>query len=70
MTNMTTERIIVAAERRRRVPYSDAHIWRLEQAGRFPQRVKLGPGRVGWVEREVAEWIEARMSEREGASDE
>lgn len=49
-----------------RVPYSAAHLARLETAGLFPQRVKLGPCRVGWVEAEVNEWIAARLDARKG----
>lgn len=58
-------RIIGSAERRRLVPYSDVHIWRLEQAGLFPQRIKLGERRVGWDLNEVLEWIDLRKSRRE-----
>ena len=35
-------------------------IWRLEKAGKFPRRVNLTDSRVGWVEAEIDEWIEAR----------
>ncbi len=35
-------------------------IWRLEQAGKFPRRRQLTPGRVGWLESEVLEWMESR----------
>ena len=58
------DRIISAGERRRLVPYSDMHIWRLEQDGRFPKRVRLGANRVGWSLLEVQAWIKARKSER------
>ena len=64
---MVHDRIIVAQERRELVPYSDMHIWRMEQAGTFPKRVKLGPHRVGWSLHEVLEWIEDRKAEREAA---
>jgi prophage regulatory protein len=52
------------------VPYSLMHIWRLEKAGRFPARIHLGPGRVGWSLCEVSEWIEARKAERTAANSE
>ena len=35
-------------------------LWRLERSGRFPKRVRLGPNSVGWVERGVSGWIDAR----------
>ena len=34
-------------------------IWRKEKAGEFPVRRQLGSRRVGWLTREVDEWIEA-----------
>lgn len=61
------DRIILASERRQLVPFSDMHIWRMEKAGAFPKRIKLGPHRVGWSLHEVLEWIEDRKNEREAA---
>ena len=46
-------RLVSKTELRRLVLYSPQHIQRLEDAGRFPKRVRLGNGprsRVGWVE--------------------
>ncbi len=64
METHENDRIIRAPERRRLVPYSDMHIWRLEQAGVFPKRIKLGPNSVGWSLHEIVEWIDARKAER------
>ena len=47
------------------VLYSPQHIARLEKAGLFPKRVQLGSNRVGWVEREVLDWLELRLARRE-----
>ena len=47
------------------VLYSFAHIARLEAAGKFPKRVRLGQGRVAWVKQEVLDWIQARIDERD-----
>jgi len=47
-----------------RVPYSEAHIWRLEREGKFPRRVRLGANRVVWVEAEVDEWLNSKLEER------
>lgn len=49
---------------REKVLYSPAHIARLEAAGKFPKRVQLGPGRVGWVEEEIEEWMRELISKR------
>lgn len=46
------------------VLYSPQHIARLEKAGQFPKRVKLGQNRVGWIEAEVLEWLQARIDAR------
>ena len=35
-------------------------IWRLENKGKFPQRIKISTKRVGWLEHEVIKWIEKR----------
>ena len=58
-------RILSLPEVRRRTLYSRAHLYRLEAAGRFPKRVKLGERRVGWVEAEIGDWIQARLDERD-----
>jgi len=46
------------------VPYSLSHIWRLEQQGLFPKRVRLGANRVGWVEAEIEAWLSSKLGER------
>ncbi len=37
-------------------------IYRLERAGVFPARRKLGENSVGWIDEEIASWIESRPS--------
>ena len=58
-------RILSKRQVRELVLYSPAHIARLEAAGTFPTRVRLGQNRVGWVEQEVFDWIQIRISQRE-----
>lgn len=43
--------------------------WWLEQAVRFPRRMRLGSNRIGWFYHELPEWITARKLERESRSD-
>lgn len=50
------------------VPYSVQHIARLERAGRFPKRIKLGQCRVAWLAEEVEAWIEERVANRNTTS--
>jgi prophage regulatory protein len=42
------------------IPYCFAHIARLEKAGQFPKRVRLGLCRVAWFADEIEEWIASR----------
>ena len=42
------------------IPYCFAHIARLEAAGQFPKRVRLGACRVAWFAEEIQEWIDTR----------
>jgi len=46
------------------IPYSPQHIARLEAAGKFPKRIRVGECRVAWLQNEVEEWIEKRIAER------
>ncbi|MBT3702105.1 MAG: AlpA family phage regulatory protein [Alphaproteobacteria bacterium] len=64
MNTSTSDKIITAPERRELVPFSDMHIWRMEKAGAFPKRIKLGPNRIGWSFNEINDWIASRKSER------
>lgn len=58
-------RLLSKRDVREKVLYSLAHIARLEAAGLFPKRVPLGPGRVGYVETEVEDWIKNRIALRD-----
>ncbi len=61
----TVMRILSKRQLKELVLYSPQHIARLEKAGKFPKRVQLGPNRVGWVEEEVLDWLQARLECRE-----
>ena len=43
---------------------SRSHIYALAQQGLFPKPVKLTERSSAWVEAEVQEWIESRISQR------
>ena len=47
------------------VPYTPQHILRLENQGKFPRRVQVGPNRVSWLESEVEAWVATREAERD-----
>lgn len=46
------------------IHYCRVHLRRLERAKpepKFPQRVDIGPGRKGWYEDEIIEWVNNRL---------
>lgn len=49
------------------IAWSRVHLDRLQKAGQFPKKVKIGPNTAAYVESEILEWIEARCKEREVA---
>jgi predicted DNA-binding transcriptional regulator AlpA len=51
------DRFISKKELTRLVVYSSSHIARLEKRGEFPSRIQLGPCRVVWSYRDVAQWM-------------
>jgi prophage regulatory protein len=53
--------IVLSHELETLVPYSLNHIRRLEAAGGFPRRFRLGPNRVGWARRDINAWLNERM---------
>ncbi len=58
------EKFIMLPQVRKIVPYSASHLWRLERAGQFPKRVRLGGNRVAWVQSEVSAWVESKLASR------
>ena len=58
-------RLLSKKQVREIVLYSPAHIARLEAVGKFPKRVRVGQGRVGWLEHEVQDWLAQRIAERD-----
>ena len=58
-------RLLSKRQLKEMVLYSPQHIARLEAAGKFPQRVRLGQNRVGWIESEVLDWLQKRIDARD-----
>jgi predicted DNA-binding transcriptional regulator AlpA len=46
-----------------RIPYSRAHLYRLEDQGDFPKRKRIGANRIAWVRTEVEQLLAQRMEE-------
>ena len=49
------------------IPYSPNHIRRLEDAGHFPKRIRIGGNRIAWLRHEVEDWLLQRVKERDAA---
>lgn len=43
---------------------SRSHTYALAQKGEFPQPVKLSERSSAWIESEVLDWVECRISQR------
>ncbi|MCE2491835.1 MAG: AlpA family phage regulatory protein [Alphaproteobacteria bacterium] len=59
------KQLIDKKELKNLIKYSPQHIARLEAAGQFPKRVRLGNNRVAWLLSEVESWIDERIAERD-----
>ena len=55
--------LMLAPEVDARVPYSRAHLYRLEDQGEFPKRKRIGANRVAWVRAEIEQWLADRMED-------
>ena len=53
--------LMLAPEVDARVPYSRAHLYRLEDQGAFPKRKRIGANRIARVRDEVEQWLAKRM---------
>jgi prophage regulatory protein len=49
------------------IPYSRAHIYRLIHAKKFPEPVRLGENRIAFVESEIEDWVQSKITERDAA---
>ena len=52
--------LIGLKELQSRVPKSRTWFWRMERAGLFPARRRIGPNSIAWVSDEVEQWIKSR----------
>ena len=53
--------LMLAPEVDARVPYSRAHLYRLEDQGEFPKRKRIGANRVAWIRAEIEQWLADRL---------
>lgn len=50
------------------INYCRVHIRRLEKAGEFPCRIRLGKGRIAWSEAKIDAWLQSKADARDLAS--
>ncbi len=62
---MSIERLLSLKQVKDYIPYSTMQIYRLEKAGQFPRRIKIGQQRVAWKESDVKSWIDAKIAGEE-----
>lgn len=62
--NKVGDRIIRKKELLNMIGLSDSTVWRMENKGEFPIRLRIGKG-CGWLESEIHGWIKSRSEERE-----
>jgi len=53
------DRYIRKAELLAAIGLSASTVWRMEKAGRFPKRVRLGQNSVAWSRNQVEEWMDS-----------
>jgi prophage regulatory protein len=62
---MKSTRLIRLDEVKRRTGFQKSSIYNRVAEGTFPRPVNLGARAVAWVEDEIQEWIDSRISERD-----
>ncbi len=53
-------RILTMKQVKELTSYTPQHIYRLERAGKFPSRVRIGANRVGWRLSDLEKWYAER----------
>jgi prophage regulatory protein len=65
--NVTTIRILRPAATADKLGVNRSTVWRYSKRADFPKAVRIGPGAVGYIERELDEWISRQRQERDNA---
>jgi prophage regulatory protein len=63
--SQSPRRFVRLAEVLRTTGLPRATLYELIDKRRFPRQVRLGGKAVGWIEGEVQDWLQARISERD-----
>jgi len=46
------------------ITWTRAHLDRLQKAGKFPKKIKIGANTAVYLQSEIIAWVEARCAER------
>lgn len=60
-TSRRASRFIRLREVRALIGCSNATIYRMVNAGKFPKQIQLGPNYVRWDEEQVRKWMDERL---------
>lgn len=60
---ITKENLIRLPEVQRRTGYGKAWIYKLINAGKFPQSVKIGTRSIAFIESEIDAWVANKIAE-------
>jgi prophage regulatory protein len=61
---MTSIKLIKISDVTSNLGLSKSHMYALIQRGKFPKPIKLSERSSAWLESEVNDWIESRISQR------
>jgi prophage regulatory protein len=51
--------------KKRGIPFSRGHIYKLEKAKQFPKHVIVSTARVGWLEEDIDNWVDELRERRD-----
>lgn len=60
LTTTSVDPVLSLRQVRGLVLYSSSQIYRLIALGEFPDRIRLGPARVGWRTSDIVAWLRSR----------
>lgn len=63
------ERVLRRKEVEQIVGYGSSQIYALKAQGKFPQPIRLGANRVGWLASEVYQWLAERVAETRNSAE-
>lgn len=61
---MTSYQLLRIKQVEARTGLNRSQIYAWMKEGYFPQSIKIGPASVAWIEKEIDEWVEKKLSLR------